>query len=94
MTRAGRGLVLGLTAAALLQALPRAQGREDHPVGAESVAQVVGGSRLEMVMCLACGIAVVGSAGATWGGLLLMAVFHPEAVASCAYVCVAALRAE
>ncbi|MDP2958379.1 MAG: hypothetical protein Q8N53_18265 [Longimicrobiales bacterium] len=93
MARVGRGLVLGLVAAALLQALPRAQSREDHPVGAESVARVVGGGRLEMALCLGCGMAVVASAGASWGGLLLTAIFHPEAVASCAYMCVAAVRA-
>lgn len=42
-------------------------------------------------LCIGCGVAIVASAGATWGGFLVVSFFHADAVVACGYVCYRAI---
>jgi len=82
-----RGLVLVALAAALLQT-QSAWVLEAPEASGGSVAEVVGaGYPKSKAMCLGCAALIVGAAGLTWGGLVVLTFFHADGVLACAYIC-------
>jgi hypothetical protein len=38
-------------------------------------------------LCVGCGATIIAAGGFTWGGLLVLSFFHPDAVVACAFIC-------
>lgn len=87
-----RGTARALSAALLAFALLGApvQARAGVP-SASPVASLTGRGIIDKAACLGCAIGVIGAGGLTFGGLLATALFYPEAVAACGYLCIRAI---
>lgn len=60
---------------------------------ATPVEALAGQGLVDKAACLGCAIGVIGVSGLTFGGALATALFYPEAVAACGYLCIRAITA-
>jgi hypothetical protein len=76
--------------ATLLAVLPQAAQPPAGGARTELVAAQEGAGILGKIACAACGIAIVGAGGATFGGIAVGALFWGDVYVACALVCIMA----